>query len=195
MPADPPALRYAWILRHARARPGGSGSDRERPLSPEGLADATALGARLGPGGDRLGLASVALPALVVCSPALRTRQTAEAAIAGLSPAPRLVVLPELYGASPGAIGALVDQAASSDPLPAQAVMVVGHNPSMAQLVAGCLRGDDRAGATHLGAAGFPPGALAVLQVPTRPAPRGGPDLLGPDRAVLLGLFTPPYAT
>ena len=59
---DPPqpGPRTLWLVRHAKALadPPFGGTDHERPLSSRGRRDAAALGRRLGPAGDHLGLAA-----------------------------------------------------------------------------------------------------------------------------------------
>ena len=59
-----------FLLRHASTAPRSSGSDIDRVLSPQGHADAAALGAFMSEKGY--------IPDAVLCSPAPRTRQTLE---------------------------------------------------------------------------------------------------------------------
>ena len=65
-------MRELILLRHAHAEPATTGqSDLDRPLSPQGLAEAEAVARWL----KEQGL----VPDRVLCSPARRTRETLEA--------------------------------------------------------------------------------------------------------------------
>jgi len=187
--------RLLWLLRHAKTVPDPppGQTDHERPLAPRGRRDADALGRRLGPGGDRLGLPAGSLPTLVLCSTATRTVQTAERVLTGMADAPgahgaaapaaRLECRRALYGASPerviGEIRTVSDEIAS--------LMVVGHNPSFHSLAAGMAAPDDRPPG-DLGQRGFPTCAVAVYRLPT-----GGWGDVAEGTGTLLGWFTPPY--
>jgi phosphohistidine phosphatase len=124
------------ILRHGHAidtAPGG-GRDFDRPLSPRGHDEALRAGRQIA--------AEVGLPDLALVSPALRTRQTAEAlGSVGLEPRAReypdelyLATLPTLLTHLRAAQGTLGH------------VLLVGHNPGLSELVT-ALRGDE----THAG--------------------------------------------
>ena len=110
-------LRYLWVLRHGKAAgnaPAGGG-DKERPLTARGRRDATALGHRLAAGVGVFGLADVPLPQVVLCSSAVRTRQTADLVLEAMGGSLPLESLHSLYGANPdtvlGYIRELDDQA------------------------------------------------------------------------------------
>ena len=67
-------MRELILLRHAHAEPPDAGqADLDRPLSPEGLAEAEAAGRWLAEQG--------LVPDCVLCSPARRTRETLEAVL------------------------------------------------------------------------------------------------------------------
>jgi phosphohistidine phosphatase len=129
--------RILVLLRHAKAERMDDGADIERPLTERGRRDAGAAGAWLAAQGLR--------PDLVLCSPAIRTRQTwhgvamalAEADPAGGGPEVRYEAalydagrteLVDLLRGVPDAIGT---------------VLVVGHNPTMSG-VSVLLRPDSR---------------------------------------------------
>jgi phosphohistidine phosphatase len=163
-----------WLLRHAKASQYGP-SDHERPLAPRGRRDAEALGRRLADpgfaGGDR--------PALVLCSTAARTVETAERVLAGLADPPPVEYRRALYGASPEEV---LDQLRQVDD-EVRSVMVVGHNPTAQALAAGMGRkpAPDRA---------FPTCALAVFRL------RAGHWAdVARGTGTLEGLFAPPYET
>ena len=68
-------MRELILLRHAHAEPAATGQpDMDRPLSPEGLAEAEAAGRWLAE--------QALIPDRVLCSPSRRTRETLEAVLA-----------------------------------------------------------------------------------------------------------------
>jgi phosphohistidine phosphatase len=145
-------MRTLLLLRHARTedtRPGST--DRARRLTPEGERDAAALGEHVR-----------SLPArldLVLCSPATRARQTAEAVAAG---AP-LVVCDDLYDAGGEEIIAVLREL----PDDVTRVLVVGHAPGL-PWVANELADPDSSEAEAMATIGwrFPAGALVTMAVP-----------------------------
>ena len=75
--------RILHLLRHAKSsRDDPELADRDRPLAPRGVRNAAVLAERL----SRAGFA----PDLVLCSPALRTRET----LAAIEPA--FAIVPEI---------------------------------------------------------------------------------------------------
>lgn len=136
-----------WVLRHAEATSGApaGGGDRARPLTKRGRSDAASLGRRLAagpgvfgtaavgaPGGSAPGTGArpvplpVAMPEVVVCSPAVRTRQTAELVAIALDDVP---VVPDerlLRGDEETVLQAVHEVSGT----PA-GVAVVGHNPTV----------------------------------------------------------------
>lgn len=132
--------RRLLLLRHATAGKSARGSDHDRPLTAAGREQATAM------------TAAVAAhdPDLVVCSSARRALETA--ACIGLAAA----AVPErdLYLASAAQLLTRLRQV----PDTTGRVLVVGHNPGLAQLAA-ALDDDPRL------RAGFPPATLAVFGV------------------------------
>lgn len=105
--------RTLILMRHATA--GGAYRDSERPLIPDGEADAGAAGRWIR---ESLPPVDVAL-----CSSAVRTRQTLAAT--GIDAA--ISYLDELYGAGVDDILAAVQQVPES----ARTVLVVGHAPGV----------------------------------------------------------------
>lgn len=135
------------LLRHAEAVPlETAGDDQQRALSPRGEQEAQAAGRWLASHGGR--------PQRVLCSPSMRTAQTAQLALEALKGAPAPQMADDIYNASPGDLLALLDQHGDAD-----SVMLVGHNPGIERLVALLVEGrsDDFRG--------MPPGALAVLHL------------------------------
>ncbi|HET6804564.1 MAG TPA: histidine phosphatase family protein [Frateuria sp.] len=135
------------LLRHAEARPAApAGDDHDRTLSPRGEQEALAAGRWLAAHGAR--------PDRVLCSPALRTRRTAELAMRALAPEAAIGLAGEVYEATPGELLALLDQHAD-----ARCVLLVGHNPGIERLVALLVEG--RSDEFR----GMPPAGLAVLHL------------------------------
>lgn len=125
-------MRTLYLLRHAKAE-RGAGGDFERELAGRGRRDAPAMGAYMGARDYR--------PALILCSPAARTRETLELLQAALGDIATEFDRKLYLGAAPALLQRLqeVDEAVAS-------VLLVGHNPGLAQLAAVLApRGDKRA--------------------------------------------------
>ncbi len=108
------------LFRHAKSSwELGNLDDRERPLNARGLAAAPVMGAFLREAGLK--------PDLVLCSTAVRTRQTWELAHAGWQPEPKTKYENGLYLADPFDLLARVRKV----PRTVKHLMIVGHNPGM----------------------------------------------------------------
>jgi phosphohistidine phosphatase len=116
------------LLRHAKAEPPLQyATDAERPLSTRGHSDATAAGVWLAEQG--------LIPDRVLCSPALRTRQTWDDVAAAIgAAAPEVAYVASMYDA--GAEALLRTIAQTSDDV--RTLLVVGHNPILS-IVSGYL--------------------------------------------------------
>ena len=86
-------VRRLVLLRHAKSAWPSGVPDHDRPLAGKGRRNAQATGGWFATEGPR--------PDLVLCSDALRARQTWEIAAAVLDPAPACRLEPTLYGAAP----------------------------------------------------------------------------------------------
>jgi len=140
-------MRELILLRHAHADPAITGqTDMDRPLSPEGLAEAEAAGRWLH--------ANHLVPDLVLCSPSRRTRETLEAVLEAVGYVDQRLE-DDIYEGSSGVLAALADRHRTVDRL-----LVVGHNPGLEQLVA--LMHSGQSGDYR----GMPPGGVAVLKLP-----------------------------
>ncbi|WP_433536399.1 SixA phosphatase family protein [Micromonospora sp. CA-249363] len=135
MTDSPTEARTLVLLRHAKAEPGSEGTDdAQRPLSARGEADAAAAGAWLAH--------HDLLPDVVLCSTALRTRQTWHGVAMGMTgtppeggptgPRPSVRYEPGAYDAHPEELLALVRTA---DPA-ARVVLLIAHNPGVSLLSA-----------------------------------------------------------
>jgi phosphohistidine phosphatase len=115
-------MRTLHLLRHAKSSwDDDSLADHERPLSPRGVRDAKRIGKHLG--------TLPATPDLVLCSSAVRTRQTLDLVKSSLGDA-TVHVEEGLYGASAD------DLLARLRGLPdaARSALVIGHNPGIEDL-------------------------------------------------------------
>ena len=171
--SERPPSHLLYLLRHAKSSWDNPGlSDHERPLAPRGRKAARLIARHLDEAGIR--------PALVLCSAALRARQTYEC----VRPAGELVIEPLLYGASAGAVAERV----RAVPEAVASVMVIGHNPAMQALAVG-LAADEVTGAAdeqlETLREKFPTCALATLRL-------SGPwNALAPGSCQLLEVVRP----
>ena len=140
------------LVRHAHAeRDAASSRDIDRPLSTLGFAQAEAAAGWM--------IERQLRPGRVLCSPALRARQTLAALQTRLPELP-VVDEPGIYEATPGELIALIDRHRPTSPL-----VVYGHNPGLETLVP--LLADGRS----TDGRGMPTGAIARLRL------RGGGPL------------------
>lgn len=142
--------RELILLRHAHAENAAPGqSDSDRSLSPRGIAEAQAAAAWL--------KTRTVVPARILCSPAVRARQTLEYALGAVD----ATFEPRIYEANAGELDALIDE--NSD---AQRLMLVGHNPGFETLVA--LLATGQSGDFR----GIPPAGIAWFELdgPAEPA-------------------------
>ena len=138
-------MRELILLRHAHAEPALAGqSDLDRPLSPDGHAEAEAAARWLA--GQRL------VPDCVLCSPARRTRETLETVLSVLGYVDQRLEN-QVYEATPGTLAGLLDGYREVD-----RVLLVGHNPGLERLVALLHSGQS----TEF--RGMPPAGIAVLE-------------------------------
>lgn len=140
-------MRELILLRHAHAEPPDAGqADLDRPLSPEGLAEAEAAGRWLAEQG--------LVPDCVLCSPARRTRETLEAVLGAIGYVEQRLD-DAIYDATPGTLAELADNHRDAERL-----LLVGHNPGLERLAA--LMHSGQSGDYR----GMPPGAIAHLRLP-----------------------------
>jgi phosphohistidine phosphatase len=115
-----------YLIRHAWAEDRGNEwpDDSKRPLTPKGIEKMRAV---------VRGLAGLE-PEIedVLSSPFVRARQTADLLLEGLSPAPRLSIVPAL---APGGSPSQVSEALSGH-AGAEVLALVGHEPGLGELAA-----------------------------------------------------------
>src|SRR5690348_8323213 len=166
--------RTLYLLRHAKsswAQPRLD--DHERPLNSRGQRAAVLMAEHI---------ASLPVrPALILCSSALRTRETLATLLDALGNGkhhPKVEIERELYLASPEALLLRLREA----PEDCAALLLIGHNPGMHQLA--CALAGSGALVAKLGRK-FPTAALATFRV------RGPWVELGRGSAQLADYATP----
>lgn len=108
------------LFRHAKSSWELNGlDDRERPLNARGIAAAPLMGAFMHENRIR--------PDLVLCSTAVRTRQTLDLAMAEMKPASKVKHEDALYLADPF----LLLERVRKTPRTVKHLMIVGHNPGL----------------------------------------------------------------
>jgi phosphohistidine phosphatase len=139
-----------WLLRHAKSSwDDDELPDIDRPLAPRGTRSAEKMA-------EYLDTASIR-PGLVLCSPAVRARQTLDHVLGSLGE-PEVLVEPELYTFDPQPLLARL----RSIPDAIGSAMVVGHNPAIHDLAEMLARSGDRLADLI---AKYPTGALAELEL------------------------------
>lgn len=132
------STRTVYALRHAKSSWDDEAlTDYDRPLASRGIRDAKRLARHIADAGIR--------PDAVLCSSARRAQQTL-AFVASSLGAPVVRMLDELYGADVADVVALLHQLDDGF----STVLVIGHNPCLAELAQADAR--------------FPSGALATLR-------------------------------
>ena len=98
------------------------------------------------------------IPALVLCSPSRRTRQTWELLVGSLKDEPPVEFADELYLGEPARLLQRIGQVQEDLP----SLLVIAHNPGLQALAHKLASGGDRMGRRRL-VTKYPTGALAVL--------------------------------
>jgi phosphohistidine phosphatase len=163
--------RRLVLLRHAKSD-WPDVADHERPLAKRGRRDAPLAGRWLGRSGY--------VPDAVVCSTARRARETWDLAAAGLAKAaggaaPPVRYEPRVYEATVLGLLMLVHEFPDDE----RTVLIVGHNPGLAELAVGLAAPPPEPPSA------FPTAAIAVLGV------AGDWASAGPGEARLLAFAIP----
>ena len=166
--ADTFQMKVLYLLRHAKSDWGDAEvPDRERPLAPRGVRATKDLA-------RRLRNAHVA-PIVVLCSTALRARQTLELLAPALGAQVEVSYEDELYGATVAGVLERLRRVSAAVP----SVMVVGHNPTIQDLTLELAGSGDDLASVRLK---FPTAALAILEFDRKRwerLDRGGAELAG----------------
>ena len=140
-------MRELILLRHAHAEGAVAGQDdADRPLSPEGRAEAEAAGRWLKEHGHA--------PERVLVSPSRRTKETLEQVLTVLGYVEQREDR-RIYEATPGTLMQVADEHRDIG-----RVLIVGHNPGLEQMAA--LLASGQSGEFR----GMPAGGVAVLRMP-----------------------------
>ena len=159
------------LLRHAKSNPDDAIDDHERPLSRRGRDAARLLAERLP---TALGTLD-----LVLCSTALRARETMELALARCTPG-KIAFERGLYLASASVLLRRLRRVNED----CGAVLLVGHNPGVQELAL-ALAAADSPGYAALAGGKFPTAARASFEI------AGDWDELGRTRHRLIDYATP----
>ena len=167
-------VRHLWLLRHAKSSWDDPGlDDHDRPLAPRGERAAATMASHLPLAGVR--------PQLVLCSSALRARQTLGLVLTSLGDRLEVEIRidPGLYTFDAQVLlGRL-----RSVPDDVRSLLLVGHNPAVQELA--LLVADGGASRDRV-AAKLPTGALVTITLPDDPWAR-----LGESDAEIEGLVVP----
>jgi len=145
-------MHMLHLLRHAKSSWKEDVEDRERPLSRRGREAARRVGKHLP--------AMVGALDLVLCSSALRTRETLDLVLAGFSPRPRSMIDAELYAASQERLIERLRGLAEED----VNILLIGHNPGLHELAIS-LAETSSPNFRSLACGKFPTAARASFQV------------------------------
>jgi phosphohistidine phosphatase len=140
-----------WLLRHAKSSWDADDlDDHERPLAPRGIHGAERMSIFLA--------REPQLPTVVLCSTAVRARQTLDLVLPALGD-PELVFESRLYTFEAGPV---IDRLREvSDEV--SSLMVVGHNPAIHKVALTLTDRGDRLDAL---AEKYPTGTLAAIDLP-----------------------------
>lgn len=144
-------MKTLLILRHAQALGTEvGGSDKTRKISPNGVADAQALGKLMARDGLQ--------PDAVLCSAATRTRETLDAVMGALDDA-AVDYLDRLYNADFDVLLNAIHEASDE----AETLLLVAHNPGIHTLAARLAAEDGSAHVDRLSMS-YAPATLSVLE-------------------------------
>lgn len=139
-----------FLLRHAQAASTSSGDDKVRALTPAGKDDAKALGREM--------QKQEYIPDLVLCSSALRTKQTLENVNHTLG-IENMRYEDILYNGTPGDYLYMLQQTDNTY----DTVLMVAHNPCIYELaILLCAKGSDSV--MQRLSEGYPPASLSVVE-------------------------------
>ena len=138
------------LLRHAKAEPDNGRPDHARALSPRGRNQARDTGHYM--------VAEGLLPDAIVASDSVRTSQTWEDMRTRFDPGLKASLSRTLYLAHPRTILAAIHEVPGTP----RALLVIGHNPGLAELADALTGYGDRYAAARMRQK-YPPCGLAVL--------------------------------
>jgi phosphohistidine phosphatase len=117
-------MKTLLLLRHAKSSPIDlAGQDFERPLNDRGKKEAVLIA-------DFIRRQNIPMD-LIVCSPALRAKQTMELLFATNQPSPEVRLDRRIYNASPTQLLEVISGVEDKR----QSLLIIGHNPGMEELL------------------------------------------------------------
>ena len=144
-------MRRLMLLRHAKSDwTGPRARDHERPLSARGREAAPRMGAYMA--------RHALVPDLVIASTAARVGETLSLVLPAFAKQPKVLVDKRLYEAEGDALLGVIKGA----PGTAHSLLLVGHNPGLAELAALLMASGDVEARQRL-IEKFPTAALAVI--------------------------------
>lgn len=158
-PAAAEAPRHLYLMRHGKASKKEKFSDADRPLAKRGRKDVKKL--------KKMLRAMELKPDLILCSPAARTRETLER-VMDVFDGTEVVFEDMLYNAEADEIVRILNRLSSEK----KEVLLIGHNPSLAELVALSKRHEPER---------FPTASLACIEI------KGGWNDFSPENAHFVG--------
>ncbi len=142
-------MKKLLLLRHAKSSWDDPDiPDQERPLNPRGLRAAKRIAKYL--------MDKRLEPSIILCTSALRARQTIELLTPAFPKGATVKIEPRLYGASSKDLITRLRRVSQAAPL----VLMVGHNPAMQELVLTLASENAKLNSIRKK---FPTAALAVL--------------------------------
>lgn len=148
-------MKTLYLLRHAKAEPGGfTLNDEDRPLSARGREACATIGQYI--------KKHRYTPEIVLCSNSIRTRETLERVQDSFATPPQVKLEKKLYLATPGEMLAQIHGVADE----CASVLLIGHNPGMHHLAALLSSSESTPLRTELEIK-YPTGALAVITFKT----------------------------
>ena len=143
-------MKQLYLLRHAKSSwDDATLADHDRPLAPRGRRAARVMAEHL----RREGI----VPALVLCSPSRRTRQTLKRIASALGENADVQIESELYAAAAADLLEVLHEV----PDEVESVMLIGHNPGIQDLALTLARGGPEIARVRRK---FPTAALATLE-------------------------------
>jgi phosphohistidine phosphatase len=149
-------VKRLFLLRHAKSSWANTGQpDRDRPLNARGRTAAPLIGSYLRAHDYR--------PDLVLCSPAVRARQTLELVLTEAGWMPQVAYDPDLYPGDPDRVFGRIRDVEES----IESLLAVGHNPGWQELALALSGSGGPADLRRLREK-FPTAGLAILSFPDR---------------------------
>ena len=165
-------MKRLSLLRHAKSSMKENGEDHERPLSRRGRDAARRVGRDLPTLTGPLDL--------VLCSSALRTRETLDLVLTEFSARPHILIEDELYLADRDKLMKRLRRLDEG----VAGVLLIGHNPGLHELAI-ALADQSSANFHALAAGKFPTAACASFDIPSHWS------VLAYSRNELIGYVTP----